>query len=354
MFRDARTVRQQPTCICGPPALSLTGHPNFTFFQRDVVQPFFVEVDQIYHLACPASPPHYQKNPIKTIKCSTMGTMNMLGLAKRCKARLLFSSTSEIYGDPEVHPQTEAYWGHVNTLGPRACYDEGKRVAETMCCSYRNEGHVDIRIARIFNTFGPRMDLDDGRVVSNFIIQALRGENITVYGEGQQTRSFMFVSDLIRGLVSLMESDYDQPVNIGNPVERTILDFARFIARTVGTGAEVVHLDAIVDDPRQRQPNISRALEVLGWEPDVLMEDGLVETVKYFEEALGLATPQSHGRVSPVWLKLPLDIPGVSDGGHAGSAPRGVVWHPPEVVESLREKEAHHWRPRAGSRRNGQ
>lgn len=214
------------------PPLTPPGHPNFNFFQKDVTEPFFVEVEQIYHLACPASPPHYQYNPIKTIKTSAMGTLNMLGLAKRVRARLLFTSTSEVYGDPEQHPQKESYWGHVNPIGPRACYDEGKRVAETMCYSYQRQEGVDVRVARIFNTFGPRMHPNDGRVVSNFIIQSLKEQPLTIYGEGQQTRSFQYVSDLVNGLVKLMNNDYDKPVNLGNPDEYTIKDFAALIRKT--------------------------------------------------------------------------------------------------------------------------
>lgn len=290
------------------------GHPNFSFFQEDVVHPFFVEVDRIYHLACPASPPHYMRNSIKTIKCSTMGTLNMLGLAKRVKARLLLTSTSEIYGDPEIHPQPESYWGHVNPIGPRACYDEGKRVAETMCYAYKNVGHVEVRVARIFNTYGPRMDPKDGRVVSNFIIQALRGEALTIYGDGSQTRSFQYVEDLVRGLMALMESDNDQPTNIGNPVEYTIAQFANIITKRVNPGLAVKKLPPTEDDPKQRRPLIRRAMTELGWYPRVPLEEGLTRTIEYFREEIGL--PRS-GRVedvadedvSPIWITTPLDIP---------------------------------------------
>lgn len=263
------------------------GHPNFAFFQRDVIEPFFLEVDQIYHLACPASPPQYQFNPIKTIKTSAMGTLNMLGLAKRVKARMLFTSTSEVYGDPEEHPQKETYWGHVNTMGPRSCYDEGKRVAETMCYSYQQEGHVEVRIARIFNTFGPRMHPNDGRVVSNFIIQGLQNNDITVYGGGQQTRSFQYVTDLVDGLVRLMASDYDGPVNIGNPDEYTINEFAEKIKGLIPQStSSVVHTGASTDDPRRRRPDITLAKKVLGWSPKVSVDEGLLKTIQYFQQEL--------------------------------------------------------------------
>jgi UDP-glucuronate decarboxylase len=270
-------------------------HPNFQFFQADVVQPFYIEVDQIYHLACPASPPHYQYNPIKTIKTSTQGTLNMLGLAKRVKARLLFTSTSEVYGDPEVHPQTEEYRGNVNTMGPRSCYDEGKRVGETLCYAYHTEEGVEVRIARIFNTFGPRMHPNDGRVVSNFIIQALQGKPLSIYGDGSQTRSFQYVSDLVTGLIKLMNAeDLDKPVNIGNPDEYTVQDFAEKIRAFVGSDSEIQHLPATLDDPRQRKPDITRAKSVLGWEPRLSVDEGLYYTVEYFRQELGLA-PHAAG-----------------------------------------------------------
>jgi UDP-glucuronate decarboxylase len=224
-------------------------------------------VDQIYHLACPASPPHYQYNPIKTIKTSTEGTLNMLGLAKRTKARMLLTSTSEIYGDPEHSPQHESYWGNVNPIGPRACYDEGKRVAETMMYAYQAQLGVDVRVARIFNTFGPRMHPNDGRVVSNFIIQALQGKNLTIYGDGMQTRSFQYVDDLVRGLMALMNGDYSLPVNIGNPDEYTMKDFAVLIKELTKSASQIVHLPKTADDPRQRKPDISTAKEKIGWEP---------------------------------------------------------------------------------------
>lgn len=273
------------------------GHPRFALEVGDVVDPFMLEVDQIYHLACPASPPHYQYNPIKTIKTSTFGTMNMLGLAKRVKARLLFTSTSEVYGDPEVHPQKEDYWGHVNPIGPRACYDEGKRVAETMCYSYMHEAGVEVRVARIFNTYGPRMHPNDGRVVSNFIIQALQNKPLTVYGNGDQTRSFQFVSDLVHGLMLLMNSNESFPVNIGNPVETTILEFAKFIRDEVNPDATIVHRPATEDDPTKRKPDITKAKRVLGWSPKVLVKDGIKETVRYFKEQLGLSE-----RKTTIWI----------------------------------------------------
>lgn len=262
------------------------GHPNFQMIVGDVVNPIFVEVDQIYHLACPASPPHYQYNPIKTIKTSTEGTLNMLGVAKRVKARILLTSTSEIYGDPEVHPQPETYWGHVNAIGPRACYDEGKRVAETMMYAYRNQQNVEVRVARIFNTFGPRMHPNDGRVVSNFIIQALQGKPITIYGEGQQTRSFQYVDDLVDGLIRLMNGKYDGPVNLGNPEEFTIAEFAHLIHNMVGSNSTIVKLPSTTDDPNKRRPDITVAKRELGWMPRVKVMEGLRKTVDYFRKEL--------------------------------------------------------------------
>ncbi|KAI9138262.1 hypothetical protein BKA69DRAFT_1110143 [Paraphysoderma sedebokerense] len=266
------------------------GHPNFELVRHDVVDPFLIEVDQIYHLACPASPPHYQYNPVKTVKTSVMGTLNMLGLARRIKARLLFTSTSEVYGDPEEHPQSEMYWGHVNPmyfcldLGPRACYDEGKRVAETLIYAYHRQESVDVRVARIFNTFGPRMNENDGRVVSNFIIQSLKNKNITIYGSGDQTRSFQYVHDLVDGLILLMESNYTLPVNIGNPDEYTIKQFAELIKEEVGSRAKIVHLNATMDDPQKRKPDITRAKTVIGWTPRFSVKQGIQETVQYFKK----------------------------------------------------------------------
>jgi len=261
-----------------------------------------VEVDEIYHLACPASPPHYQYNPVKTIKTSTMGTINMLGLAKRVKARILLTSTSEVYGDPTVHPQPESYWGNVNTIGPRSCYDEGKRVAETMMYSYQKQNGVDVRVARIFNTFGPRMHPNDGRVVSNFIIQSLQNKDLTIYGDGRQTRSFQYVSDLVDGLHKLMEGNYDQPVNLGNPDEYTVGNFAKYIKDLTNSESEIVFLEHSQDDPTQRKPVIDVAKEKLGWSPVVKVEDGLKETIKYFRGVLnesGEIIPTGPGAVKP-------------------------------------------------------
>jgi UDP-glucuronate decarboxylase len=272
------------------------GHPNFILIDHDVVQPFMAEVDQIYHLACPASPPHYQYNPIKTIKTSAEGTLNMLGLAKRVKARILLTSTSEVYGDPQVHPQVETYHGNVNPIGPRACYDEGKRVAETMMYAYEKQENVEVRVARIFNTFGPRMHPNDGRVVSNFINQALQDQPITIYGDGLQTRSFQYVSDLVRGLIALMNGDYSQPVNIGNPDEYTIKDFATMIQRRVaGTKSQIVHLAATKDDPSKRKPDITVARREINWSPEVSVATGLTKTIDYFRNELKV-----HGTFSPI------------------------------------------------------
>ncbi|XP_065056595.1 UDP-glucuronic acid decarboxylase 1-like isoform X2 [Rhopilema esculentum] len=262
------------------------GHENFELINHDVVEPLYIEVDQIYHLASPASPPNYMYNPIKTIKTNTIGTLNMLGLAKRVRARLLLASTSEVYGDPEVHPQHEEYWGHVNPIGPRACYDEGKRVAETMCFAYHKQEGVEIRIARIFNTFGPRMHMNDGRVVSNFILQALQGEPITIYGQGKQTRSFQYVSDLVNGLVLLMNCNATKPVNVGNPDEHSIGEFARMIRDLVGSKSDIVNRPIMEDDPQRRKPDISRAKELFGWEPVVPLQVGLNKTIEYFRQEL--------------------------------------------------------------------
>lgn len=262
------------------------GHENFELINHDVVEPLFIQVDQIYHLASPASPPHYMYNPIKTIKTNTIGTLNMLGLAKRVRARLLLASTSEIYGDPEVHPQHEEYWGHVNTIGPRACYDEGKRVAETMCYAYNKQEGVEVRVARIFNTFGPRMHMSDGRVVSNFILQALQRKPITIYGKGQQTRSFQYVSDLVNGLILLMNGNISKPVNLGNPEEHTINEFARMIMDLVGSNSEIVNRPIMEDDPQRRKPDITRAKTTLGWAPVVPLKVGLGKAIDYFRQEL--------------------------------------------------------------------
>jgi UDP-glucuronate decarboxylase len=269
---------------------------------HDVTESITLEVDQIYHLACPASPPHYQYNPVKTIKTSTMGTINMLGLAKRVKARMLLTSTSEIYGDPKEHPQKESYWGNVNTIGPRSCYDEGKRVAETMMYSYKNQNNVEVRVARIFNTFGPRMHPNDGRVVSNFIIQALQNKPLTIYGDGLNTRSFQYVSDLVDGLHALMNGDYDMPVNLGNPEEFTVGDFAKKIKTLTGSESEIVYLEKSEDDPTQRKPAIEVAKEHIGWEPQVHVDDGLKNAIKYFQSVLdadGEIIPTGPGASKP-------------------------------------------------------
>jgi UDP-glucuronate decarboxylase len=265
----------------------LLAHPDFELIRHDVTMPIFLEVDRIYNLACPASPVHYQYNPVKTTKTSVMGAINMLGLAKRVKARLLQASTSEVYGDPEQHPQREEYWGHVNPIGIRSCYDEGKRVAETLCFDYHRQNRVDIRVMRIFNTYGPRMHPDDGRVVSNFIVQALRGEDITVYGDGSQTRSFCYVDDLLDGMMKLMEhASLTGPVNMGNPHEFTIRQLAEEVISMTGSRSRIVERPLPSDDPRQRQPDISLAKRELGWEPRVKLRDGLAHTIAYFDDLL--------------------------------------------------------------------
>ena len=266
----------------------LMDNPYFEIIRHDVTMPFFIEVDEIYNLACPASPIHYQYNPIKTVKTSVMGAINMLGLAKRIKSKILQASTSEVYGDPEVHPQTEDYWGHVNPIGIRSCYDEGKRVAETLFMNYHHQNDVRIKVIRIFNTYGPRMDQNDGRVVSNFIVQALKGKDITVYGKGDQTRSFQYVDDLVSGMLKTMETgdDFIGPVNIGNPIEFTILELAEKIIDITGSKSKIVYEPLPLDDPMQRQPDISMAKKNLDWEPSVKLEDGLVKTIHYFDELL--------------------------------------------------------------------
>ena len=265
----------------------LRGHPRLELIRHDVVVPVMLEVDQIYHLACPASPVHYQYNPVKTIKTNVLGTLNLLGLAKRVKARILLASTSEIYGDPQMHPQTEAYWGNVNPIGVRSCYDEGKRVAETLMMDYHRQNGVDIRIPRIFNTFGPRMAINDGRVVSNFIVQALTGGEITIYGEGQQTRSFCYVSDLVEALMRLMNcEEAHDPVNLGNPEEFSIRELADKVMALISTPSAISHRPLPPDDPGRRRPDISKARELLGWQPAVPLEQGLRETIPYFAEKL--------------------------------------------------------------------
>jgi UDP-glucuronate decarboxylase len=267
--------------------LHLMGNPYFELVRHDVIEPFKFEVDQIYNLACPASPPHYQHNPIKTTKTSVMGAINCLGLAKRVGARVFQASTSEVYGDPEVHPQPESYRGCVNPIGIRACYDEGKRCAETLFFDYHRQNQVDIRVVRIFNTYGPRMLPDDGRVVSNFIVQALQGKDLTIYGDGTQTRSFCYVDDLIEGFVRLMNHPSQTgPVNIGNPGEFTMLELAEMVLKKVGGPSKVTHLPLPGDDPKQRRPDISLAEADLGWKPKVALEDGLDPTIEYFRKLL--------------------------------------------------------------------
>ncbi len=261
----------------------LLDNPRFELLRHDVTEPILLEVDQIYNLACPASPVHYQYNPVKTVKTNVMGTINMLGLAKRVRARILQASTSEVYGDPEKHPQTEDYWGNVNPIGIRSCYDEGKRLAETLMTDYHRQNNVDIRIARIFNTYGPRMLEDDGRVVSNFVVQALRGEPLTLYGEGEQTRSFCYVDDLIEGLIRLMNVDgLHEPVNLGNPGEFTIKQLAEEVIKTCGSQSGFTYLPLPADDPRQRKPDITRAQTALGWNPTIPLREGLKRTVDDF------------------------------------------------------------------------
>ena len=265
----------------------LVGNPHFELVRHDVIDPFKFEVDRIYNLACPASPPHYQYNPIKTMKTSVVGAINCLGLAKRVKARVFQASTSEVYGDPNVHPQPEAYWGHVNPIGLRSCYDEGKRAAETLFFDYHRENGVDIRVIRIFNTYGPRMLPDDGRVVSNFIVQALLGKDLTVYGEGSQTRSFCYVDDLVDGFMRFMEQEkIVGPMNLGNPGEFTMLQLAELVLKKVGGKSRITHLPLPSDDPKQRRPDITLAKDTLGWEPKVPLESGIEKTIAYFKGTL--------------------------------------------------------------------
>ena len=268
----------------------LLPNPRFEVLRHDVTFPLYVEVDQIYHLACPASPIHYQRDPVQTTKTSVHGSINMLGLAKRTGAKILLASTSEVYGDPAVHPQPEEYWGNVNTIGPRSCYDEGKRCAETLFFDYHRQHGLDIKVMRIFNTYGPRMHPNDGRVVSNFIVSALKGEPLTVYGDGDQTRSFCYVDDLVEGMVRLMNSDRSVtgPINIGNPGEFTVKQLADQVMELIPTNVGIEHLPLPQDDPVRRQPDITRAREVLGWEPTVSLAQGLPRTIEYFRSALGL------------------------------------------------------------------
>ena len=263
--------------------IHLMDNHRFEVIRHDITEPILLEVDRIYNLACPASPIHYQYNPVKTTKTSVMGTINMLGLAKRVKARILQASTSEVYGDPKIHPQTEDYWGNVNPIGIRSCYDEGKRVAETLMMDYHRQNQVDIRIIRIFNTYGPRMAENDGRVVSNFVLQALRNQDITMYGDGSQTRSFCFVSDLIEGMIRMMEcNNFIGPVNLGNPTENTILEFAQKIIAITGSGSKIVFKPLPQDDPKQRRPDITLATKMLDWTPTIDLQKGLAATVDYF------------------------------------------------------------------------
>jgi len=267
---------------------ALLADPRFELMRHDVTFPLYLEVDRIFNLACPASPIHYQRDPVQTTKTSVHGAINMLGLAKRVKARILQASTSEVYGDPEVHPQVESYWGRVNPIGPRSCYDEGKRCAETLFFDYQRQHNLDVKVVRIFNTYGPRMSLDDGRVVSNFIVQALRGQDITVYGDGLQTRSFCSVDDLIDGMMRMMDSEsgFHGPVNLGNPGEFTMMELAETVLGLVGGRSRIVKMPLPADDPRQRKPDITLAKERLGWEPKIALGDGLKETIAYFRGIL--------------------------------------------------------------------
>jgi len=269
--------------------IKLLSNPHFEMVRHDITEPFYAEVDEIYNLACPASPVHYQYNPIKTIKTSVMGAINTLGLAKRVNAKILQASTSEVYGDPQVHPQPESYWGHVNPIGIRSCYDEGKRCAETLFMDYHNQNNVAIKIIRIFNTYGPNMNPADGRVVSNFIVQALKGEDITIFGDGLQTRSFQYVDDLVEGMIRMMKSDstFLGPVNLGNPYEFTMLELAQAVIELTHSKSKIIYLPLPQDDPKQRQPDISLAKEKLdGWEPKIQLREGLSTTINYFEELL--------------------------------------------------------------------
>jgi UDP-glucuronate decarboxylase len=280
----------------------LLGHPAFEVARHDVTFPLYVEVDQIYNLACPASPIHYQHDPIQTTKTSVAGAINMLGLAKRLRIPILQASTSEVYGDPTVHPQTEDYWGHVNPVGPRSCYDEGKRCAETLFFDYRRQLGISIKVARIFNTYGPRMHPNDGRVVSNFIVHALQGRPITIYGDGSQTRSFCYVDDMVDALLRLMETpdEVTGPINLGNPAEISIGELAEKVVQKIGSGAKLDYLDLPADDPKQRKPDISRAREILQWEPKVALEDGLDRTIAFFRELAGPAADGTNETAAPL------------------------------------------------------
>lgn len=268
--------------------IHLLDNPYFELIRHDITSPLYIEVDEIYNLACPASPIHYQYNPIKTVKTSVMGAINMLGLAKRIRCKVLQASTSEVYGDPYIHPQKEEYWGNVNPIGPRSCYDEGKRCAETLFFDYHRQNNVRIKVIRIFNTYGPRMHPNDGRVVSNFIVQALQGKDITIYGDGSQTRSFCYVDDLIKGMTAMMGTpdDITGPINIGNPNEFTIKELAEIVIDIIGTKSKIVYKPAVTDDPQQRQPNIEKAKQILNWEPTIQLREGLLKTIEYFEKEL--------------------------------------------------------------------
>ena len=277
---------------------ALRDRPNFELIRHDVTEPILLEVEQVYNLACPASPVHYQFNPVKTVKTNVMGTLNMLTLCEQVGATFLQASTSEVYGDPQVHPQPEEYWGNVNPIGPRSCYDEGKRLAETLCMDFHRQNRVPIKIARIFNTYGPNMAINDGRVVSNFVVQALRGEPITIYGSGEQTRAFCYVDDTVEGLIRLMNAtsrDFTGPVNLGNPDEFTMLELAERVLRLTGSGSELRYGELPEDDPKQRQPDISKAREWLGWTPEVKLELGLTETIAYFRPLCETSHPCGKG-----------------------------------------------------------
>lgn len=266
---------------------SLMDNPSFEMMRHDITFPLYLEIDQIYNLACPASPVHYQYDPVQTIKTSVHGSINMLGLAKRTNARILQASTSEVYGDPQVHPQSEDYWGHVNPIGIRSCYDEGKRAAETLFFDYHRQHNLDIRVIRIFNTYGPKMARDDGRVVSNFIVQALNNDPITVFGKGLQTRSFCYVDDLVKGMIKMMnQNNYIGPINLGNPKENTIIDLAKYVISLIDSNSEIIYKPLPQDDPLKRKPNISLAKKKLDWEPKILLKEGLEKTIKYFQKII--------------------------------------------------------------------
>lgn len=279
--------------------IHLLDNPNFELLRHDITFPLYIEVDEIYNLACPASPIHYQYNPVQTVKASVHGSINMLGLAKRTKAKILQASTSEVYGDPEIHPQVESYWGNVNPLGPRACYDEGKRCAETLYMSYYHQKNVEVKIARIFNTYGPRMHPDDGRVISNFIIQSLQNKEITIYGDGSQTRSFCYIDDLVEGLIKLMNMplEFTGPVNLGNPIEKSIFEIAEIIKDLTGSSSQIKFNPLPQDDPLRRCPDISLAKKSLNWEPVIQLEEGLKKTISYFEDTLDKPTYNFKKRI---------------------------------------------------------